>query len=54
MHDSGWLIFAFSSESEMLDVLGAGLYAMFGRPLILKIVPVFFDFQFTELTTIPT
>jgi len=41
MHDSGWLIFAFSSELEMLDVLGAGPYVVFGRPLILKIMPDF-------------
>ena len=53
MHDSGWLIFAFSSEFEMLDVLGVGPYAMFGRPFILKIMLAFFDFQFIELTTMP-
>jgi hypothetical protein len=44
MHDSGWLIFAFSSEMEMLDVLGRGLYSVFGRPLILKVMLDFFDF----------
>jgi hypothetical protein len=54
MHDSGWLIFTFSSESEMLDVLGEGPYAVFGRPLILKIMPDFFDFQSTDMTTMPT
>ena len=54
MHDSGWLIFTFSSESEMLDILGAGPYAVFGRPLILKIMPAFFYFQFTELSSMPT
>ncbi|KAJ7012044.1 hypothetical protein NC653_002208 [Populus alba x Populus x berolinensis] len=54
MHDSGWLIFTFSSESKMLDFLGAGPYAVFGRPLILKIMPVFFNFQFTELSSMPT
>ncbi|KAJ6981093.1 hypothetical protein NC653_024473 [Populus alba x Populus x berolinensis] len=54
MHDSGWLIFTFSSESKMLDVLGAGPYAVFGRPLILRIMPAFFYFQFTELSSMPT
>jgi hypothetical protein len=54
MHDSGWLIFAFSSESEMLDVLGASSYAVFDRPLILKIMPEFVDFQSTNMTTMPT
>ena len=42
MHDSGWLVFAFSLELEMLDVLGAGPYAIFGRPLVLQIMPDFF------------
>ncbi|KAJ6886526.1 hypothetical protein NC651_027026 [Populus alba x Populus x berolinensis] len=54
MHDSSWLIFTFSFESEMLDVLGAGPYVVFGRPLILKIMPTFFYFQFTELSSMPT
>ncbi|KAJ6976290.1 hypothetical protein NC653_031975 [Populus alba x Populus x berolinensis] len=54
MHYSGWLIFTFSFEYEMLDVLRAGPYAVFRRPLILKIMLAFFDFQFTELSTMPT
>nr|TKR99522.1 hypothetical protein D5086_0000192240 [Populus alba] len=54
MHDSGWLIFDFSSESEMLDVLGAGPYVIFGRPLVLQIMSDFFDFRFNKLTTMPT
>lgn len=54
MHDSGWLIFAFSSELEMLEVLGAGLYVVFGRPLILKTMPTFFNFQSPDMTTMPT
>ena len=53
MHDSGWLIFIFSSKLEMLDVLGVGPYAIFGRPLVMQIMPKFFDFQFTKLTTMP-
>jgi len=54
MHDSGWLIFAFFSKMEMLDVLGGGPYSVFGRPLILKVMPDFFDFQSTDMTTMPT
>ncbi|KAJ6968624.1 hypothetical protein NC653_036570 [Populus alba x Populus x berolinensis] len=54
MHDSGWLLFDFSSEFAMLDVLGSGPYAIFGRPLVLQIMPEFFDFQFTEITSMPT
>ncbi|KAJ6860494.1 hypothetical protein NC651_036783 [Populus alba x Populus x berolinensis] len=52
MHDSGWLIFDFSLEAEMLDVLGEGPYAIFGRPIVLQIMPDFFDFQFTEITSV--
>lgn len=41
MHDSGWLIFAFPSEIEMLDIMGGGPYYVFGWPLILKIMSGF-------------
>jgi hypothetical protein len=34
MHDSGWLIFKFTSELDMLVVLSEGPYHVFGRPLI--------------------
>jgi len=44
VHDSSWLIFAFSSELEMFEVFSGGPYFVFGRPLILKIMPEFFDF----------
>jgi len=54
MHDSGWLIFAISSETDTIDVLGGGSYSLFGRPLILKLMPDFFDFQSTKMTIMPT
>ena len=54
MHDSGWLIFAFNSELAMLETLSAGPYFVFGRPLILKIMPEFFDFQANDMTKLPT
>jgi hypothetical protein len=54
MHDSGWLIFAFNTELEMLETLSAGPYFVFGRPLILKIMPEFFDFQANDMTKLPT
>jgi hypothetical protein len=44
MHDSGWLIFSFSSKLEMFEVLGGSHYFVFGRPLILKVMPEFFYF----------
>jgi len=54
MHDSGWLIFAFHSELEMLETLSSGPYFVFGRPFILKIMPEFFDFQASDMTKLPT
>jgi len=54
MHDSGWLIFAFSSETEMLEIMGEGSYYVFGQPLILKVMPNFFDFQSIDMTKVPT
>jgi hypothetical protein len=54
MHDSGWLIFAFKTEMEMLDILGGGPRYMFGRPLILKVMPDFSDFQATNMIKMST
>jgi hypothetical protein len=54
MHDSGWLIFAFPTENTMLEVLGGGPYYVFGRPLILKVMPDFFDFTSPDMTKMPT
>jgi hypothetical protein len=45
MHDSGWLIFVFPSKMEMLDILGGSPYYVFGHPLILKVMPIFFIFK---------
>jgi hypothetical protein len=53
MHDSGWLIFAFPTENEMLEVLGGGLYYVFSKPLILKVMPNFFDFKPNDMTKMP-
>jgi len=54
MHDFGWLIFGFHSELEMLETLSASPYFVFGWPLILKIMPEFFDFQANDMTKLPT
>jgi len=53
MHDSGWIIFAFSLELEMLDVLGGGRCFVNGRPLILKVVPEFFSFKTSDMVHMP-
>ncbi|KAL9384418.1 hypothetical protein Peur_004566 [Populus x canadensis] len=53
MHDSGWLIFNFDSEMDMLEVLNGGPYSVHGRLLILKIMPEFFDFDTSEMLRMP-
>nr|TKS02794.1 hypothetical protein D5086_0000159540 [Populus alba] len=54
MHDSGQLIFAFHFELEMLDIISNGPYFIFGRPLILKVMPGFFYFQPSDMARIST
>lgn len=49
IHDSGWLILTFTSETYMFDVLSRGPYYIFGWPLILKVMPQFFDFATYEM-----
>jgi len=49
MHDSGWLIFSFSSKLEMFEVLGGGPYFVFGQPLILKVMLEFFYFTTSNM-----
>jgi len=44
LHDSGWLVFRFSSEADMFKVLCRGLYSVQGKPLVIKPMPSYFDF----------
>nr|TKS10930.1 hypothetical protein D5086_0000078350 [Populus alba] len=53
MHDSGWLIFTFDSEPDMLEVLNGGPYYVHGRPMISKIMPEFFDFDTSDMFRMP-
>jgi hypothetical protein len=54
MHGSRWLIFTFSSEMDMIEVLSGGPYYVFGQPLILKIMPeFFFFFETSEMVRMP-
>jgi hypothetical protein len=41
-------------ENTMLEVLGGRPYYVFGRPLILKVLPDFFDFKPPDMTKMPT
>ncbi|KAH1209261.1 hypothetical protein GmHk_15G043841 [Glycine max] len=52
-HESGWLVFKFESEDDLNQVLSAGPYFIFQRPLLLKVMPTFFDFGNEELSKIP-
>jgi len=53
MHDSGWLIFKFTSELDMLVVLNGGPYHVFGRLLILKHMLDYFDFDTSDMIRLP-
>ncbi|KAJ6886286.1 hypothetical protein NC651_026847 [Populus alba x Populus x berolinensis] len=53
MHDTGWLIFKFTSELDMYKVLSGGPYYVFGQLLILKIMPEYFDFDTTDMIRMP-
>lgn len=51
-HSSGWLVFKFQSEADLLKVLCGGPYFAFGRSLLLKEVPEGFEFEkFTDSKT---
>ncbi|KAH1242799.1 hypothetical protein GmHk_07G020044 [Glycine max] len=52
-HESGWLMFKFESEDDLNQVLSACPYFIFQRPLLLKVMPSFFDFGNEELSKIP-
>ena len=51
-HENGWLVFKFDSD-DMNHVLSASPYFIFQRPLLLKVMPLFFDFANEELSKIP-
>jgi len=53
IHDSGWLIFQFSSASDMGRVLRRGPYSVQGKPLVLKPMPPYFDFGKPDMSSVP-
>ena len=53
MHDAGWLIFKFESASDMIEVLNGGPYYVYGRLLILKTMPDYFDFDTSDMIRMP-
>nr|XP_034911042.1 uncharacterized protein LOC118046314 [Populus alba] len=52
-HDSGWLVYKFNSVDDKLAVLASGPYLVYGRPLILKAMPEYFNFSYEEMTRVP-
>jgi len=53
IHASGWLIFKFTNEADKLNVLAGGPYLVYGRPLILRAMPEYFEFSSSDMHTIP-
>ncbi|XP_011002178.1 PREDICTED: uncharacterized protein LOC105109244 [Populus euphratica] len=50
IHDSGRLINKFNNEDDKLFVLSGGPCLVYGRPLVLKSMPEYFDFASNEMT----
>ncbi|XP_022857248.1 uncharacterized protein LOC111378308 [Olea europaea var. sylvestris] len=53
VHSSGWLVFKFETDLERLSVLHGGPYFVYGRPLMLKVMPRYFDFDDKDVSTMP-
>ena len=52
-HNSGWIIFQFGNPADQMKVLENGPYIMYGRPLLLKIMPRYFEFKYEEISCFP-
>jgi len=52
-HSSGWLLFQFDNESSRDSVMAGGPYTVFGRPLMLKAMPPFFEFDDQNVSFLP-
>ena len=53
IHESGWIVYKFQNEEDKLEVLNKGPYLIYGRPLVLKSMPEFFDFSRFEMSSVP-
>lgn len=49
----GWITFVFSSSTKRDRVLSGGPYVVYGRTLLLKVLPPWFKIGTDELTTLP-
>ncbi|KAL2475133.1 DUF4283 domain-containing protein [Abeliophyllum distichum] len=52
-HASGWLVFKFDDDTSRQKVLNGGPYFVFGRPLLLKVMPDCFEFDDEEICKMP-
>jgi hypothetical protein len=53
IHESGWLVYRFNNVDDKLVVLANGPYLIYGRPLIIKAMPEYFDFGTDEMSCVP-
>ncbi|KAL0317946.1 UNVERIFIED_CONTAM: hypothetical protein Sangu_2208900 [Sesamum angustifolium] len=53
LHDSGWLIFRFARAEDRQRILAGGPYFVYGRPLLLKIMPDCFEFKEDDISLTP-
>ena len=53
IHENGWLVYEFKKEEDKMAVLNGGPYLIYGRPLLLKSMPEFFDFSKNEMSSVP-
>ena len=53
IHESGWLVYKFKTVDDKLAVLANGPYLIYGRPLIIKAMPEYFDFGADEMSCVP-
>ncbi|KAJ6874258.1 hypothetical protein NC651_032927 [Populus alba x Populus x berolinensis] len=53
IHEFGWLVYIFKNVDDKLVVLANGPYLIYGRPLILKVMPEYFDFGTDEMSCVP-
>lgn len=52
-HPSGWYIFRFKTCEDRMKVLNNGPHFVFNRPLMLKVMPLDFDYGDEEIRKIP-
>ena len=51
--ESGWMIFSFNNEHDRDKVLMDGPYFLFGKPLLLKLIPDKFSLIRKDVATVP-